>query len=162
MVCTDGWIDNTQKITPHGYIVSQADDWEHDWAWWASYLKAKGLQLGVYYNPLWATRSAVTNPSVTVVGRPDVKVADIVNAGDYFDGGGLLQWVDTTRDGAEEYVKGYVAYFRELGATFLRIDFLAYYETGFDQNDGTVGVNHGREAYLRALRGCGRRRAACS
>ena len=151
MVCTDGWIDHTQKITPHGYIVSQADDWEHDWAWWASYLKAKGLQLGVYYNPLWATLSAVSNPSVTVVGRPDVKVADIVNADDYFDGGGLLQWVDTTRDGAEEYVKGYVAYFRELGATFLRIDFLAYYETGFDQNDGTVGVNHGREGYVRAL-----------
>ena len=69
--------------------------------------------------------SAVTNPSVTVVGRPDIKVADIVNPGDYFDGGGLLQWVDTTRDGAEEYVKGYVAYFRDLGATFLRIDFLA-------------------------------------
>ena len=55
MVCTDGWIDNTQKITPHGYILSQADDWEHDWAWWAKYLKGKGLELGVYYNPLWAT-----------------------------------------------------------------------------------------------------------
>ena len=151
MVCTDGWIDNTQRITPHGYIVSQADDWVHDWAWWADYLRAMGLQLGVYYNPLWATRSAVTNPSVTVVGRPDIKVADIVNEGDYFDGGGLLQWVDTTRDGAEEYVKGYVAYFRQLGAVFLRIDFLAYYETGFDQNDGTVGVEHGRASYLQAL-----------
>jgi hypothetical protein len=151
MVCTDGWIDNTQRITPHGYIVSQADDWEHDWAWWANYLKAKGLELGVYYNPLWATKSAVTNPSVTVIGRPDVKVADIVNPGDYFDGGGQLQWVDTTRDGAEEYVKGYVAYFRELGAVFLRIDFLAWYETGFDQSEGTVGVAHGRDSYLQAL-----------
>jgi hypothetical protein len=152
MVCTDGWIDHTQRVTSHGYIVSQADDWKHDWAWWARYLKAKGMELGVYYNPLWVTKSAVTNPSVTVVGRPDIKVGDVVNPGDYFDGGGLLQWVDTTRDGAEEYVKGYVAYFRELGAVFLRIDFLAYYETGFDQNDGTVGVNHGRDSYLRALR----------
>ncbi len=151
MVCTDGWIDNTQQITPHGYIVSQADDWVHDWAWWARYLKARGLQLGVYYNPLWATRSAVTNPSVTVVGRPDVKVADIVNPGDYFDGGGLLQWVDTTRDGAEEYVKGYVEYFRRLGVVFLRIDFLAWYEVGFDQSEGTVGVAHGRDSYLQAL-----------
>jgi alpha-glucosidase len=151
MVCTDGWIDNTQRITPHGYIVSQADDWVHDWAWWANYLKAKGLELGVYYNPLWATKSAVTNPSVTVVGRPDVKVADIVNPGDYFDGGGLLQWVDATRDGAEEYVKGYVAYFRQLGVVFLRIDFLAWYEVGFDQSEGTVGVAHGRESYLQAL-----------
>jgi glucan 1,6-alpha-isomaltosidase len=151
MVCTDGWIDNTQRITPHGYIVSQADDWAHDWAWWANYLKGKGLGLGVYYNPLWATRSAVENPAVTVIGRPDVKVADIVNPGDYFDGGGLLQWVDTTRDGAEEYVKGYVAYFRQLGAVFLRIDFLAWYEVGFDQSEGTVGVAHGRDSYLRAL-----------
>jgi glucan 1,6-alpha-isomaltosidase len=151
MVCTDGWIDNTQRITPHGYIVSQADNWVHDWAWWANYLKAKGLELGVYYNPLWATRSAVTNPSVTVIGRPDVKVADIVNPGDYFDGGGLLQWVDTTRDGSEEYVKGYVTYFRQLGAVFLRIDFLAWYEVGFDQSEGTVGVAHGRESYLQAL-----------
>jgi hypothetical protein len=151
MVCTDGWIDNTQRITPHGYIVSQADNWVHDWAWWANYLRGKGLELGVYYNPLWATRSAVTNPSITVVGRPDVKVADIVNPGDYFDGGGLLQWVDTTRDGAEEYVKGYVSYFRQLGAVFLRIDFLAWYEVGFDQGSGTVGVAHGRDSYLRAL-----------
>ncbi len=151
MVCTDGWIDDTQRITPHGYIVSQADDWEHDWAWWANYLKSKGLELGVYYNPLWATKSAVTNPSVTVIGRPDIKVADIVNPGDYFDGGGRLQWVDTTRDGAEEYVKGYVEYFHQLGAVFLRIDFLAWYEVGFDQSEGTVGVAHGRDSYLQAL-----------
>jgi hypothetical protein len=151
MVCTDGWIDNTQRITPYGYITSQADDWVHDWAWWAHYLKGKGLELGVYYNPLWATRSAVTNPAVTVVGRPDIKVADIVNPGDYFDGGGLLQWVDTSRDGAEEYVKGYIAYFRRLGAVFLRIDFLAWYEVGFDQSEGTVGVAHGRDSYLQAL-----------
>ena len=151
MVCTDGWIDHTQRITSHGYIVSQADDWQHDWAWWAKYLKSKDLELGVYYNPLWATLSAVNNPSVTVVGRPDIKVGDIVNPGDFFDGGGLLQWVDATRDGAEEYVKGYVAYFRDLGATFLRIDFLAWYENGFDQSEGTMGPAHGRYSYLQAL-----------
>jgi glucan 1,6-alpha-isomaltosidase len=151
MVCTDGWMDKSQRITPHGYIRSQADDWVHDWAWWATYLKASGLELGVYYNPLWVTRSAVTNPSVTVIGRPDVKVADLVNPGDYFDGGGWMQWVDTTRDGAEEYVKGYVEYFRQLGAVFLRIDFLAWYEVGFDQSEGTVGRAHGRDSYLQAL-----------
>ena len=151
MVCTDGWIDDTQHITPHGYIVSQADDWEHDWAWWVNYLKGKGLQLGVYYNPLWATKSAVTNPDVTVVGRPDIKVGDLVNPGDNFDGGGRLQWVDATRDGAEEYIKGYVSYFRELGVVFLRMDFLAWYEVGFDQSEGTVGAAHGRDSYLQAL-----------
>jgi glucan 1,6-alpha-isomaltosidase len=151
MVCTDGWIDNTQRITRHGYIVSQSDDWKHDWAWWAKYLKSKGLELGVYYNPLWATRSAVDNPSVTVVGRPDIKVADIVNRGDYFNGPGTLRWVDTTRDGAEEYIKGYVAYFRQLGAVFLRIDFLAWYENGYDQSGVTTNAAHGRDSYLQAL-----------
>jgi len=151
MVCTDGWMDKSQRITPHGYIRSQADDWEHDWAWWADYLKAKGLELGVYYNPLWATRSAIMNPSVTVVGRPDIKVADIVNKADFFDGPGWMQWVDTTSDGAEEYVKGYVEYFHQLGAVFLRIDFLAWYEAGFDQSEGTVGKAHGRDCYLQAL-----------
>ncbi len=151
MLCTDGWIDNTQRITRHGYIVSQADDWKHDWAWWAKYLKRKGLELGVYYNPLWATRSAIENPSVTVVGRPDIKVADIVNPGDFFNGPGTLQWVDATRDGAEEYIKGYVAYFRDLGAVFLRVDFLAWYETGYDQSGVTTNAAHGRDSYLQAL-----------
>ena len=152
MVCTDGWMDKSQRINANGYIRSQADNWVHDWAWWAQYLKGKGMELGVYYNPLWATRSAVNNPSVTVKGRPDVKVADLINPGDFFDGGGWMQWVDATRDGAEEYVKGYVEYFRDLGAVFLRIDFLAWYETGFDQSEGTVGVAHGREPYLQALK----------
>ena len=151
MVCTDGWIDNTQQITPHGYIMSQADDWEHDWAWWAKYLKAKGLELGVYYNPLWATRSAVTNPSVTVVGRPDVKVADIVNPGDYFDGGGLLQWVDTTRDGAEEYVKGYVATSASSAPCSSGSTFWPGTRWGSTRARARWGVAHGRESYLQAL-----------
>jgi hypothetical protein len=151
MVCTDGWIDGDQDVNPHGYIKSLSDDWKHDWAWWANYLKERDMQLGVYYNPLWVTGSAVADRSIRVVGRPDVAVADLVNPGDWFDGGGQLQWVDATKDGAEEYVKGYVRYFRDLGAVFLRIDFLAFYETGFDQNEGTVGVGHGRDSYVQSL-----------
>ena len=87
-----------------------------------------------------------------MAGRPDLAVADIVNPDDWFDGGGQLQWVDATKDGAEEYVKGYVEYFANLGAVYLRIDFLSYYETGFDQSEGTVGVAHGRDSYINALR----------
>ena len=150
MVCTDGWIDQTQRITPHGYIGSQADDWVHDWAWWATYLKSKASS-SACTEPLVGHQVTVTNPGVTVVGRPDIKVADIVNPGDYFDGGGWMQWVDPTRDGAEEYVKGYVDYFHQLGVVFLRMDFLAWYEVGFDQSEGTVGGAHGRDSYLQAL-----------
>jgi alpha-glucosidase len=152
MLCTDGWIDSTQEVTKHGYIVKHDDSWTHDWAWWAEHLTRNGMQLGVYYNPLWVTRSAMDNPAVTVVGRPDVRVADIVNHNDPFDGTHQLYWVDVTRDGAEEYVKGYVDYFRQLGAAMLRIDFLGWYEIGYDQGEGTVCMAHGREAYATALR----------
>jgi hypothetical protein len=98
------------------------------------------------------TKSAASDRSIRVAGRPDVAVADIVNPHDWFDGGGQLQWVDATKDGAEEYVKGYVEYFANLGAVYLRIDFLSYYETGFDQSEGTIGVAHGRDSYIKALR----------
>ncbi len=151
MACTDGWIDDDQDVTANGYIQSLADDWEHDWAWWAQYLQDRGMQLGVYYNPLWVTKSAFSNRKVTVAGRPDVAVADVVDPHDWFDGGGQLQWVDVTKDGAEEYVKGYVQYFRDLGAVFLRIDFLAWYEVGYDQAGYTTGIGHGRENYVQAL-----------
>jgi glucan 1,6-alpha-isomaltosidase len=151
MLCTDGWIDSTQQVTRHGYIVKHDDSWAHGWAWWAQQLAQKGMQLGVYYNPLWVTRSAVNDHS-TVVGRPDVRVADIVNPNDPFDGTHQIYWVDVTRDGAEEYVKGYVNYFRQLGAAMLRIDFLGWYEIGYDQGEGTVCMAHGREAYTTALR----------
>jgi glucan 1,6-alpha-isomaltosidase len=151
MLCTDGWIDSTQEVTRHGYIVKHHDSWTHGWAWWAKQLSRNGMELGVYYNPLWVTRSAIDNRSVTVVGRPDVAVADIVNPNDPFDGTHQLYWVDVTRDGAEEYVKGYVNYFREMGAAMLRIDFLGWYEIGYDQSEGTVCMAHGREAYATAL-----------
>ena len=152
MLCTDGWIDSTQEVTQHGYIVKHDDSWTHGWAWWAKQLSRKGMQLGVYYNPLWVTRSAIDDQSVTVVGRPDIRVADIVNPNDPFDGTHQLYWVDVTREGAEQYVKGYVNYFRELGAAMLRVDFLGWYEIGYDQSEGTVCMAHGHESYATALR----------
>jgi glucan 1,6-alpha-isomaltosidase len=151
MVCTDGWIDYSQKTTENGYIVAYQDDWTLDWAGMVKDAAARGLDLGVYYNPLWVVTSAIKDPSKTVAGRPDIKVADIVNPGDNQNGSPNLNWVDPTRDGAEEYVKGYVEYFRSLGAVFLRIDFLAWFEAGYDQSEGTTGFAHGRDSYLTAL-----------
>jgi glucan 1,6-alpha-isomaltosidase len=155
MVCTDGWIDYTQVTDSHGYIRSYTDDWTHDWGYWSRYLRARGMRLGVYYNPLWVTKSAVDDRSHTVAGRPDIAIADIVADGDWF-GGDIgsheLYWVDVTRDGAKEYVQGYVRYFRDLGVPFLRVDFLGWYESGKDQNiSGPVGVAHGSAAYATAL-----------
>jgi alpha-glucosidase len=38
-----------------------------------------------------------------------------------------------------------------MGAALLRIDFLGWYEIGFDQSEVTEGVAHGRDCYLKAL-----------
>ena len=156
MACTDGWIEGSSRTDDHGYITSYNDSWDHDWAYWARYLKARDMTLGVYYNPLWVHKAAVADTSKTVAGRPDVRIADIVTEGDFFAGGiggDSLYWVDVTKDGAKEFVQGYVRHFKDLGVPYLRIDFLSWYEDGVDANISTpVGRSHGRANYETALR----------
>ena len=154
MACTDGWIEGSSRTTEHGYITSYNDSWTHDWAYWAAYLAAREMTLGVYYNPLWVHRAAVEDPTKTVAGRPDVKIADIVAENDFMArdiGGNTLYWVDVTKPGAREYVQGYVEYFKKIGVPFLRIDFLSWYENGMDANIGRVNAAHGRDNYVTAL-----------
>jgi alpha-glucosidase len=154
MACTDGWIEGSTRTTENGYILSYNDSWQHDWAYWAKYLAGKGMKLGVYYNPLWVHRAAVEDPSKTVVGRPGIKIADLVAPNDFFAkdfGGNTLYWIDVTRPGAKEYVQGYVRYFKQFGVAFLRIDFLSWYETGLDGTSTPANDPHGRANYETAL-----------
>ncbi|MGC0334235.1 hypothetical protein RKD23_007225 [Streptomyces sp. SAI-170] len=154
MACTDGWIEGSSRTTEHGYVVSYNDSWTHDWAYWARYLEDRGMRLGVYYNPLWVHKAAVADRGKTVVGRPDVRIADLVVEGDFFAsdiGGDSLYWIDVTKDGAKEYVQGYVRYFKDLGVPYLRVDFLSWYEDGRDLGLGRVNRPHGRDNYLTAL-----------
>jgi hypothetical protein len=60
--------------------------------------------------------------------------------------------VAVERPGAEQYVKGYVKYYADMGVKFIRIDFLAWYETGFDHYLGKVGTPHSHQDYVTALR----------
>ena len=53
MVTTDGWLGGSTQTTENGYLLKYNDNWEHDWAYWADYCESKGLEMGVYYNPLW-------------------------------------------------------------------------------------------------------------
>lgn len=155
MANTDGWVEWSTRTTPNGYVISYNDEWEHDWAYWKGYLEQRGMELGVYYNPLWVTESSMRDRSKKVLGRPDVAVADLVADGDLFStkGAGLgLYWLDVARPGAKEYVQGYVRYFAALGVRYLRVDFLSWFESGTDAGIGRVGVAHGREAYDTALR----------
>lgn len=69
-ICTDGWIESSQRVNRNGYIISQNDEWQHDFAYWIGYLRERGMRLSIYYNPFWITQSARTDRSIRVAGRP--------------------------------------------------------------------------------------------
>ncbi|MDQ0877023.1 hypothetical protein QFZ77_005682 [Paenibacillus sp. V4I3] len=148
MIASDGWIEGAQLTNENGYILSHNDNWQHDWAYWSTYIQNRGMKLGVYYNPLWVTRSAAADPTKTVAGT-NYKISEIASSADKFNDD--LYWVDVTKPGAKAYIQGYVNYFKQLGVPYLRIDFLSWYETGTDKGK-TIGVNHGSENYQTALK----------
>ena len=129
MVSNDGWIENAQTINTNGYITKYNDSWINGFAYWSDYLKKRDMKLGVYYNPMWLTKAAF-NQNVTVKGT-GYQTKDIVGETSF---NGELYWVDVALPGAKEWIQGYVNYFIDLGATYLRIDFLENYE----KNYGTV------------------------
>ncbi len=149
MCCTDGWVDYTQTTNANGYITSYSDDWANDWSYWANYLSSQGMKLGVYYNPLWVTAAAVADSSKTVAGT-SVTVGSIVDSGDFLNSDGELYWVDVTKNGAKQFVQGYVDYFKNMGVGYLRTDFWAWYEAGATDGQGGI-VAHGSANYATAL-----------
>lgn len=142
MVTTDGWLGGSTQTTENGYLLKYNDNWEHDWQYWENYCQSKGLDMGVYYNPLWIIDSVRDDPSKTVIGT-NIPIKDIYTAG----------FADVTKTGAKEYIQGYVNYFKDMGVRFLRVDFLCWYETGAGSGGAPIGVPAwGSENYAKALR----------
>ncbi len=136
MICTDGWIEQAQIIDHNGYITKYNNEWTYDFSYWSNYIRQKGMKFGVYYNPMWLTRTALEK-NCPVKGT-NVTTRQIVGKNSF---NGDLHWVDTALPGAEQWIKGYVRYFINLGATYLRIDFLENYER-----------NYGSDKYAQALK----------
>lgn len=136
MISNDGWIETAQTIDENGYITKYNSDWEHGFAYWNEYIESKGMKAGIYYNPLWMTKTAFQNDC-------PVKGASVTarQIAGYHSFNSELHWVDVDKPGAEQWVKGYVRHFINLGAVFLRIDFLENYEN-----------NYGTERYEKALK----------
>jgi hypothetical protein len=149
-ICTDGWIESSQRVNRNGYIIAQNDEWQHDFAYWIEYLRRRGMKLSIYYNPFWITQSARADRSIRVAGRPDIAVADLTADWDPFTPD-KIYWLDPNKDGAKEYAQGMVRYFRRLGAVRIRSDFLSWFDTGWDQNLGQIQREHGRESYLKLI-----------
>lgn len=135
MVSNDGWIEGAQTINPDGYITKYNDAYVNGFQYWSDYVAAKGMKLGIYYNPMWLTKAAYDR-NVKVKGT-NYRAREIVGTTSFND---PLYWVDVAKPGAKEWIQGYVNQFIEFGATYLRIDFLENYER-----------NYGTEKYAQAL-----------
>lgn len=136
MISNDGWIEAAQTINSNGYITKYNSGWKNGFDYWSKYIADKGMKMGIYYNPLWMTKKAYEQ-NCQVLGS-DKTTQEIAG---YHSFNGELHWVDVDKEGAEQWVKGYVRYFINLGAKFLRIDFLENYEN-----------NYGTDRYAKALR----------
>ena len=146
MVCMDGWGDVSQ-ISGNGYRKSHSSKWQHDYAWWSQYLQGKGMTLGMYENPLWLHVDA--NDTTKKIVGTNINVSSLLDPN---ENAMWFRWVQVDRPGAEQYVKGYVKYYADMGIKYMRVDFLSCFESGYDRNLGTVGPQRTKAQYEKALR----------
>ena len=147
MVCTDGFLP-MQANDASGYMTHYGSVSLRDLA---AKCQARGLKLGVYDNPLWIHGSLDTPIEGTTRTFGQL----------LYDGSQAVQnpqaqdqwftWIVSTKEGAQEYIDGFFRHYKELGVSFIRMDFLSWYEDGRDRGTGIVGRGYGREAYARAL-----------
>ncbi|MFT3752846.1 MAG: chitobiase/beta-hexosaminidase C-terminal domain-containing protein [Paludibacter sp.] len=132
MVCIDGWGD--LDYNQFGYRTKHSSAWTHDYAWWSAELQKKSMTLGIYDNPLWVNVNAA-NAGLKVKGT-NILISSLLNLN---ENALWFKWLQVERPGAEEYVKGYVQHYADMGVKFLRVDFLSWFESGYDRNVGMVG-----------------------
>jgi len=146
MICIDGWGDDS-KYNADGYRTTHSKFWSHDYAYWSNYLQQRGMRLGMYNNPLWVNKAAA-DAGVKVKGTT-IPLSSLINTS---ENSTWFNWVQINNPGAEQYVKGYIQYYADMGIRYLRVDFLSWYETGQDQNLGRVGPSRPKADYEKALR----------
>ncbi|WP_447640257.1 MULTISPECIES: hypothetical protein [Chitinophagaceae] len=76
MVCIDGWGDDG-KFNQDGYRTTHSSLWKHDYAWWSQNLKSRGMELGIYNNPLWIIKTAA-DAGVKIKGT-NIPLSSIMN-----------------------------------------------------------------------------------
>jgi hypothetical protein len=153
MIAMDGWGDDWYHRNDAGYRTTHSRHWRHDYAWWAAELARRGMTLGIYDNPLWVSREDAK--AGKKVAGTNISIASLIDPREKSAFG--FTWVQVDRPGAEEYIKGNVYHWADMGVRFLRVDFLSWYETGWEDNWGHGGGWVGkrgrpREHYETALR----------
>lgn len=145
MICLDGWGD-VNKLSENGYRSSHSSQWKHDFSWWSDTLQQMGLSLGMYANPLWIHVS--NSDTETLIKGTSIPVSTLKDPSEISN----FPWCQVDHPGAEEYVKGYIRYYADMGIKYLRVDFLSWFENGQDRYLGKVGPDRPHEHYETALR----------
>ena len=147
MICTDGFLptsidDGYDFKSSYGSVTyKEIADMAH----------AKGLKLGIYDIPMdypnanrdlvpgteYTFGSLTYNPEIDEVYHPYAPEVS-------------FRWIVFSHPGAKEYIGGLLKHFKEVGADFVRIDYLSYYEDGYDRNT-IVGKGYGRQNYADML-----------
>lgn len=128
IICIDGWGDVNDYgkcFSGNGYRNRHDRNWEHDYKYWADYCKSKGMSLGIYQNPLWVEMGK----GDAYVKGTNYRLRDIADDRESM----WFKWVDVRKPGAKEYVYGYIKYYADMGVTYLRCDFMSWYEDGKDR-----------------------------
>lgn len=145
MICIDGWgnVDYNQ----YGYRTKHSSNWAHDYAWWSAELQKRGMTLGIYDNPLWINPGAA-RAGLKVRGT-NIPISTLINTS---ESAKWFTWLQVDKPGAEQYVKGYIQHYADMGVKYLRVDFLSWFESGWDRNMGAVGPSRPLSYYQTALR----------
>jgi hypothetical protein len=181
MLEVDGWGDSGE-LNENGYRTKHSRLWQHDFAYWSAYLQSRGMRLGMYADPLWIhvdpsdTHTKVVGTDILVssliepsdvtgnspsqnTGKPDPgnvsaspQAANPCGFTGTSPSNTTFTWVQVERPGAEQYIKGYIKFYADMGIRFIRVDFLPWYETGFDHYLGRIGPPHTRQQYETVLR----------
>ena len=116
MICIDGWgnVDYNQ----YGYRTKHSSNWAHDYAWWSAELQKRGMTLGIYDNPLWINPGAA-RAGLKVRGT-NIPISTLINTS---ENAKWFTWLQVDKPGAEQYVKGYIQHYADMGVKYLRVDF---------------------------------------
>lgn len=147
MVCTDGFCAMLAK-DDSGYMTHYGSMKLSDLV---AKCEAKGLTLGVYDNPLWihgADNTPINGTNFRFGGLKWDGASDVRNA-DAEDK--WFQWAVADYKGAKEFIDGFFQHYKNLGVKYIRMDFLSWYEDGYDRGYGTVSRGYGRANYAFAL-----------
>ncbi|MDR0720946.1 MAG: hypothetical protein LBF78_15045, partial [Treponema sp.] len=145
-IAIDGW--GTGTYNEYGYRIKHDYRWQYTYREWSEMLRDRGMKLAMYDNPLWVNKAAADG-GVKIRGT-DYYLRDIVD----WDTPNLwFYWVEVDRPGAEEYIKGNIRHWAEMGVDYLKMDFFSWYEDGYDKSFGVVGrTDRPRKHYETALR----------